>query len=43
MASALQQESLGIYPLSSYTFGQKAAVVEKHTTVQQRMDRLKEK
>lgn len=32
-----------MYPLSTYTFGQKAAVVEKHGSVPVRMERLKEK
>ncbi|KAL6769608.1 hypothetical protein ACKKBG_A31685 [Auxenochlorella protothecoides x Auxenochlorella symbiontica] len=43
MANMPAQESLIMYPLSTYTFGQKAAVVEKHGSVPVRMERLKEK
>lgn len=38
-----QQPTLTVYPVTSYTFGQKAPVVEKDPTVIHRLERMKEK
>jgi hypothetical protein len=38
-----QQAMLQVHPVSNYTFGTKAFKQEKDTSVQQRMERIKDK